>query len=146
MKYLVIILLLMFSAAEAQIYRCDGPQGVEFSDRPCGEDAEVVTLAQETSGVSIGPSEEVREALARKREQRAADRAAQAQARAAAPPPAQVQIIERPVATYPAFWSHRPGARPPHNRPGGGRPDRPRPPIEPPQPPPQSGNVLRPRD
>jgi hypothetical protein len=41
---LTAVLFAVAHGAQAQIYRCEGPQGVEFSDMPCGESAEEVEL------------------------------------------------------------------------------------------------------
>jgi hypothetical protein len=134
------------AAAEDKIYRCETDEGIVFSDRACGESAEVVEIESSSAGIDIGPPDEVREKLARNREARAEAWAEQQKALAQAPPPPPVQpvIIERQVG-YP--WWGLPG----FGRPPGARPPlrpRPEPPVAPPvRPPlrPGGGDVLRPR-
>lgn len=41
----LIVLGVMTSHASAEIYRCKGPNGVVFSDKPCGQDAEKIGVA-----------------------------------------------------------------------------------------------------
>lgn len=41
-------------ADTATFYRCDGPDGVQFSDRPCGPDPETVTVTDTRVGGSVG--------------------------------------------------------------------------------------------
>ncbi len=139
----LLVLGLVPCLAAAQIYRCETPQGLVFADAPCGETSEVVELEESTSGISGGPSEEVREYLALKRQERSDERQARreaAAAAAAAAPPPQPVVIEQPVA-YPGFWGRYPRPRPPGNRPP--RPERPIAPV----PDPGSGDtVLRPGD
>ena len=134
----VMILWAVPMLGAAQIYRCDTPEGVVFSDRECGEEAEVVELTEETAGISVGPSEEVRERLEEQKQERAEARAALAEQRANQPAPAPAPIIiERPgyPAFAPGFWGNRPPAlRPPP-------PLRPIPPVAPPVRP----DVVRPR-
>ena len=133
------LLLLAVATAEAQIYRCETAQGPVFTDSPCGAQAEVVTLADESSGISLGPSEEVRDYLDSQRAERAAEREERQRM-----PPAQAAAPVGPVENrsygYPVYWprNHRP------NRPNRPRPERP---IAPPPPDiPDSGSVLRPRN
>ena len=140
MKALLTVLLLAAPAVQAEIYRCDGPQGLVYSDKPCGEQAEVVTVDESSSGISMGPPEEVRDYLASQREERATEREEKQRAQAARPAaPVTVPVYES--AGYPVYW---PNAGYP-NRPG--RPPRPRP--EPPivdQPGPgNGGSLVRPR-
>jgi hypothetical protein len=126
------------------IYRCETEAGVVFTDLECaGEgEGEVVTLAPDTAGIRPGPSEEVREYLARKREERAEALRQEWEwaARQPAPAPAPV-VVERQVG-YPYSWGGF-GYRPP------------RPPIRPEPPPvaprlrqpqrPGGGDALRPK-
>lgn len=42
------------SAAGESVYRCEGPDGVQFSDRPCGPDPETVTIRENRIGGSVG--------------------------------------------------------------------------------------------
>jgi hypothetical protein len=141
---LAFLLLAMAPLAAAQIYRCETGDGVVFSDRECGPAAEIVEIEDATSGVSIGPPQEVRDRLAQQREAWAEEAQARREALAREPPPpSQPVVIERRVGV--PYWGW-PGAgypRPPGNRP--------RPPIEPPVEPPVTppgrpggGNVMRP--
>ncbi len=41
-------------SAESGVYRCDGPGGVQFSDRPCGPDSEQVHVRDNRVGGSLG--------------------------------------------------------------------------------------------
>jgi hypothetical protein len=52
----------------SQIFKCDGPDGPVYTDRPCEPGAEQVQLT-ESSGVS-GVSDETKAELARKKEER----------------------------------------------------------------------------
>lgn len=128
-KALIIALTLAAPAAQGEIYRCESEQGTVFSDRPCGDEAVVVAIEDESAGIAPGPPEEVRDYLAQKREERARERAEQRQAarEAASRQPPPVVTVERPA--YPAWWGPSPyppmRPRPPHNRP------RPQPPVMP---------------
>ncbi|MFC4258042.1 DUF4124 domain-containing protein [Marinobacter lacisalsi] len=42
------------SAAGESVYRCEGPDGVQFSDQPCGPDPETVILRDNRVGGSVG--------------------------------------------------------------------------------------------
>gem|GEM_PF-2258772 len=142
-------------AAFAQIYHCETEDGPVFSDTPCGEQAKVVELQPQSSGVAGGPPAETKAYLAQKREEREEARAEQQ--RLEAMRPREPVYVPVPVETesYPAFWPrygghHRP--RPPGHRPGRpGRPggpggDRPgRPPGSPDDGPGSGGSVLKPR-
>jgi hypothetical protein len=140
------------AALQAQIYRCETPQGVVFADTPCGAEAAVVELRQETAGVSIGPGEEVREYLAQRRTERSEQREArlQAQASADAQPAPQVITVQQPLLA-PGFWPGYFRPRPPLNRPD--RPGQPNQPARPgrpgqilPEPAPRPGNsIINPR-
>jgi len=139
MKVLIVTALMLVPGfAQADIYRCDTPNGVVFSDRECGDSSEVVTLADETAGISVGPSEEVRERLAEQKAERAQAREERAERLANQPVqvPTPVVIERQGYPTYPGFWGNRPPAlRPPP-------PLRPLPPVAPPVRPP---DVVRPR-
>lgn len=131
MKILFIALILAVPAAEAQIYRCETPDGTVFADEPCGEGAKVVTIEEDSSGITAGPPEEVRGYLVRKREERADEQEARQRAQAAQPPgPVYVPVpVEQPV-IYPGYWWRHPRPHPPRPEP-------------PPEPPPDPGSVLR---
>jgi hypothetical protein len=73
-------------ASYAAIYRCETPDGPVFSDQKCDDNAEIVTLGDQSQGLGGGPSEEVRDYLDQKRQERAAQREKAAQLR-----PAQAQ-------------------------------------------------------
>lgn len=105
----------------AQVYRCDTPQGVVFSDERCGEQAEVVEFDQDSSGVTIDPPEQVSDYLVRKREEREEAREAYRESLAASPPPV---IYPAP---YPEYY-------PVYRRPIFGPPFHPHPPVRPPRP------------
>jgi len=108
-----------------------------FSDKPCGEQARVVTVEDASAGIAPGPSDEVKDYLASKKEERADQRAASASAPADNPPQAPVIINQGGGYGYPVYW---PGSRPRPPRP------HPRPPVQPELPDiPDSGSVLRPR-
>lgn len=133
MRWLLFLLALLAGSVQAQIYRCETADGVEFSDEPCGKSAQVVQLEESTSGISGGPPDAVREELAEKKARRAEQREQRREAAARAPrpqpaPPAQV-IVEQP-AFYPGYWwrPNRPG-RPPHHRPLPSPSPQPRPPA-----------------
>lgn len=142
MKALLTVLLLAAPAVQAEIYRCDGPQGPVYADKPCSEQAEVVTVDEASSGISMGPSEEVRDYLASQREERASEREERQRMQAARPAaPVTVPVYESEG--YPVYW---PNAGYPN------RPIRPRPPRPGPEPPivdgPGPGNggsLVRPR-
>ncbi len=132
-KVLHFALALVASFTEAQIYRCETSQGPVFSDTLCGDQAELITIGDDSSGITPGPPDETREYLARKREERAEARKEKAQGQVfrAHNHPEQ-QSVE-----YPAYWPagrywHRPIHRP--------RPDHPSRPIVNPG---ISDNVLR---
>ncbi|MEM1411112.1 MAG: hypothetical protein AAGH19_02055 [Pseudomonadota bacterium] len=132
----VLFAIILFAApllADAEIYRCETPEGVVFSDRECGEAAERVELADDSAGVSMGPPEEVREYLAEQREVRAQERQERIERRASQTPPTPAPIVVEQRVGYPYWW----GARPPVLRPPPQRP-----PVQPPMRPP---DVVRPR-
>jgi len=64
--------LVITSAAVAQIYKCDGPDGPIYSDKECGSDAANVELP-ESSGLS-GVSEQDKADLAEKKLERELER------------------------------------------------------------------------
>jgi len=114
--------LTISSAALAEVYKCDGPNGPIFSDRKCGPDATSVEF-DETSGIS-GVSDEVKAELARKKAERE-----KAETDLKPNPNANTTYQFNTINTEPAgywlpgsFW--RPGNRPPQ---------RPRPPQKPPE-------------
>lgn len=104
-------------SAQAQIFRCDTQQGLVFSDTPCSAEAEVVTIENDSSGISGGTSDEVRAQLAQKKEQRAQEREQARKLRASRPPsPVYVPVPVEQTVIYPGVWPWRPGHRP-HPRP-----------------------------
>jgi len=127
------ILLAISSAAQAEVYKCDGPNGPVYSDYKCGSDATTVEL-EETSGIS-GVSDEVKVELARKKEERE-----KAEAEPALNPNLNPSYQFNTINTepagywYPGSWG-LPGNKPPHVRP-------PRPPQPPPEKPPDT-SVIR---
>jgi len=139
MKKSIGLMLLLPALAQAQIYRCDTPQGPVFSDERCGSEAQVVELREETTGLGGGPSEEVRAYLDQKREERADKR------QNAPPPFAKNQAEPVEVQTQPpvVYGVNRPypGRRParPIERPRPSRPETTPPPEEA-----GSASVLRP--
>lgn len=42
-----------FGAANAEVFRCNGPDGVSYSDTPCGDDAERITVQDNRIGGSF---------------------------------------------------------------------------------------------
>jgi hypothetical protein len=52
--FLAGLLLLIPALASAEIYRCDSPEGVSFSDSPCGDQAERIQLQDNRIGGSFG--------------------------------------------------------------------------------------------
>lgn len=146
MKWPLIVLAVLtgWGSAQAQIYRCDTATGVEFSEEPCGESAEVVQLEESTSGINGGPPEEVVEELAEKKAQRAEDREKRLEAAARAPrylPNPSPQVIVQQQGYYPGYlWGpnrpHKPNrpVRPPYQRPPPPRPQ--------PVPPSNGGNMV----
>lgn len=120
-------LVAMSSAALAEVYKCDGPNGPIYTDRKCGPDATSVEFA-ETSGIS-GVSDEVKAELARKKAERA-----KVETELPLNPNANATYQFNTINTEPAgywlpgsFWG--PGNRPPH------RPKPPPPPLKPTVPP-----------
>ncbi|SFL87163.1 DUF4124 domain-containing protein [Marinobacter zhejiangensis] len=47
---LLLLSLLLASASHAQVYRCEDDRGVRFSDQPCGDHAETVTIRDNRIG------------------------------------------------------------------------------------------------
>lgn len=78
-KKILLCLLVLPVTVQGQIYRCDTPAGLVFSDERCGEDASLVIVSDESSGLGGGPPEEVREYLDQKRQERAGLRSEKAQ-------------------------------------------------------------------
>jgi len=110
--FIPLTLMAMSSAALAEVYRCDGPDGPIYTDRKCGPDATNVEFTQ-SSGIS-GVSDEVKDELARKKAERK-----KAEPDPALNPNANATYQFNTINTEPAgywlpgsFW--RPGARPPH--------------------------------
>jgi len=117
----------MSTAALAEVYKCDGPNGPVYTDRKCGPDATSVEF-DETSGIS-GVSDEVKAELARKKAERE-----KAEPELPLNPNANATYQFNTINTEPAgywlpgsFWG--PGIRPPH------RPKPPQPPQKPTVPP-----------
>jgi hypothetical protein len=75
-------------ASYAQIYRCETANGPVFSDQKCDDNAEIVTLGDQSQGLGGGPSEDVRDYLDQKRRERAEQREKSAQLRPAQARPA----------------------------------------------------------
>lgn len=50
----LLLLLLPVLAEGDAVYRCQGADGVQFSDQPCGPDAETVTIRDTRVGGSVG--------------------------------------------------------------------------------------------
>jgi len=75
MKLIAILLLVISPATAQEIYKCTDENGrPQFSDQPCAEDAEVVELEEDSSGISIGPEDDmhqVKEGNARREYDRA---------------------------------------------------------------------------
>ena len=127
-------LMTLSSAALAEVYKCDGPDGPVYTDRKCGPDATSVEFT-ESSGIS-GVSDEVKAELARKKAEREAVET-EPELNPNANPVYQFNTINTEPAGYwlpGSFW--RPGNRPPQ---------RPKPPQRPPQKPPEvtKPSVLR---
>lgn len=70
MKPAVILALLPLTAG-AQVYKCETPQGVVFSDRECGDKAEVVEVKDTSGGVGVPLSDELLNDLQVKKAERA---------------------------------------------------------------------------
>jgi hypothetical protein len=49
-----LLLLVPAPAVSESVYRCEGPDGIRFSDQPCGPDPETVTLRDNRIGGSLG--------------------------------------------------------------------------------------------
>ena len=120
-KLLYFALALVASLTEAEIYRCETSQGPVFSDMLCGNQAELITIEDDSSGITSGPTEETREYLAQKREERAEARKEKARAQVFRARNPVVLPEQRPVEN-PAYWPADRYWRRPINRP---RPDRP---------------------
>ena len=69
-----LITLAITPIATAQIFKCDGPDGPIYTDRPCGPDATNVEVS-DTSGLS-GVSDETKAELAQRKADRDKDREA----------------------------------------------------------------------
>lgn len=54
MKVWFALLIALFATpVTAQVFRCQGPEGMQFSDSPCGADAEAVTIRDNRIGGSF---------------------------------------------------------------------------------------------
>ncbi|MFL1456246.1 DUF4124 domain-containing protein [Marinobacter sp. GN3S48] len=51
---LLLVLMTLPIAAQAQVYRCETDTGTSFSDQPCGEDSETVTIRDNRIGGNFG--------------------------------------------------------------------------------------------
>lgn len=51
---LLLVLMALPTAAHAQVYRCTTDTGTSFSDQPCGENAEAMTIRDNRIGGSFG--------------------------------------------------------------------------------------------
>lgn len=51
---ITLLLAVPSPAAGESVYRCEGPDGVQFSDQPCGPDPETVTIRDNRVGGSVG--------------------------------------------------------------------------------------------
>ncbi|MEX2474646.1 DUF4124 domain-containing protein [Marinobacter sp.] len=51
---LMLVLIALPMAAEAQVYRCTTETGTQFSDQPCGDNAETLTIRDNRIGGSFG--------------------------------------------------------------------------------------------
>ena len=135
----VILMSLAFtSVANAEIYKCNGPDGPVFSDTKCGPEAKSVEIETTSAGLG-GVYDDAIAQVAKDRKQRAAEREAARKQKADTP------VILNEYNTYntqpDAYWLNRPYIRPgyrPGNRPG----QRPKPkPLPAPAPP----SVMKPR-
>ena len=124
MKVSILGLALAASFAEAQVYRCETPQGLVFSDLPCGEQAELITIEENSSGIAPGPDGETREYLAQKREERAEAREENARTWVTRSNTPVAVPVQQPVVS-PAYWPAYRGPHRPIQRPRPGRPSRP---------------------
>lgn len=50
----LLVLMALPIAAQAQVYRCETDTGTSFSDQPCGENSETVTIRDNRIGGSFG--------------------------------------------------------------------------------------------
>jgi len=142
MNWLLITLLLTAASAEAQIFRCETPDGLIFSDSPCSAEAEVVNVDNVSAGISGGPSEEVKAELAEKKAQRAEEREQARKLRASQPPqPVYLPAPAGQTVIYPGYWPWRPDYRP-HPEPPGPQP-KPEPYARPPLLPDSDGSLIR---
>ena len=51
---LMVLVVVPAPAASETVYRCEGPDGVQFSDQPCGPNPETVTIRDNRVGGSVG--------------------------------------------------------------------------------------------
>ncbi len=53
-RFLLLASIALSTATQAQIYRCDTDTGTSFSDRPCGNNAETITIRDNRIGGNFG--------------------------------------------------------------------------------------------
>ncbi|EON92975.1 hypothetical protein MARLIPOL_05949 [Marinobacter lipolyticus SM19] len=53
-RFLLIASIALSSATQAQVYRCDTETGTSFSDQPCGDNAETITIRDNHIGGNFG--------------------------------------------------------------------------------------------
>ncbi|MDF0752607.1 hypothetical protein NLU14_20475 [Marinobacter sp. 71-i] len=54
LRFLLILVMAFPALGWAQIYRCEAGNGTRFSDQPCGEDSEEITVRDNRIGGSFG--------------------------------------------------------------------------------------------
>ena len=101
--FMFTVTLLIPLVVSAQIYRCDTPEGPVFSDEMCGTEARLVELEEDSQGLGGGPSEEVREYLDQKRQERAEERESARQVPPLQPAPATPSQPVENVALLPGY-------------------------------------------
>lgn len=60
--------------AAAKVYKCEGPDGLEFSDKECGDNAAIVELEEDSGGLGGAVSNQTKVELQEKRLGREEDR------------------------------------------------------------------------
>lgn len=53
-RFLLFASIALSTATQAQIYRCDTDTGTRFSDQPCGDNAETITIPDNRIGGNFG--------------------------------------------------------------------------------------------
>lgn len=53
-RFLLLASMALSTAVQAQFYRCDTDTGTSFSDQPCGDNAETITIRDNRIGGSFG--------------------------------------------------------------------------------------------